>query len=146
MWKNFVGFLGYEKARLFAFEIYWPLDTFSRFRPTEPLMSFLWVDIFLTTLVTENDTDLLKIPSFLLRLLQYTVPSVFFGGTKYIFFLSFWNISVKNIKKSNFAQKYGGKKWGIVLQKILHSKTWSNCSSLQHCAIIPVLIPSPAIH
>ena len=23
--KNFVGFLGYEKTRLFAFEIYWPL-------------------------------------------------------------------------------------------------------------------------
>ena len=23
--KNFVGYLGYEKTRLFAFEIYWPL-------------------------------------------------------------------------------------------------------------------------
>ena len=28
MWKNFVGFLGYEKTRLFAFEIYWPLEQF----------------------------------------------------------------------------------------------------------------------
>ena len=27
MWKHFVGFLGYEKTRLFAFEIYWPLET-----------------------------------------------------------------------------------------------------------------------
>ena len=70
-----------------CFEVKQPLllDTFSRFRPTEPFMSFLWVDIFLTTLVTENDTDLLKIPSFLLRLLQYTVSSVFLGGTNTVF-------------------------------------------------------------
>ena len=26
--KNFVGFLGYEKTRLFAFEIYWPLGAY----------------------------------------------------------------------------------------------------------------------
>ena len=26
--KNFVGFLGNEKTRLFAFEIYWPLETY----------------------------------------------------------------------------------------------------------------------
>ena len=79
-------------------------------------MSFLWVDIFLTTLVTENDTDLLKIPSFLLRLLQYTVPSAFFGVTKYSFFLSFCR---QNFAKSQQILK---EQWLKISQKSLTSE------------------------